>query len=175
MQINERTCLKCEDTMDVKNFISGKSKFTTCKHCRYKHNQKYKFKKIYNLDITTCGGDCPDDGFATSIYLQRIRDDGIIACLGCKRKKKRQSHNITHRENIQLFCLNKACMYCNRECNKFLDLDYFDLVNSNDKVINYSRIIRKSKKINLNEWLTDLECKIVCLLCEREHMTSHLR
>ena len=174
MTVCEKKCVKCNCICTLTDFLSNYRSYVhkTCRWCRYTTRKEWLFRKN-NVQLTTCRGDfCPDASFFQNITLHQSLD-GRTICLGCFRKKKRSGKNEATRKRIQEFCFAMTCKFCTITCDNVIDMNYFDLLDENDKVISYSRILR-CKKQTRDDILSD-GTRIACLNCVKDKVTSYIR
>ena len=174
----EKTCIKCNDTHALIEFLSSHRSYVhkTCRSCRYETWKTWRLRKN-NIARYTCQGDsCPDTIFKNNKALHRINGDGLLVCVGCLRIKTRKGKNDAIRRRIQDFCSTRRCVYCDLSCNKhLLTFDYFDLINENANVITYSRLLRCGETALDNILSASSVTRIACLNCIRDKITSYVR
>ncbi len=172
----QKICRTCHETKPLFHFFQGRKRFVQrCKECYYVYERQSSFSRNNcGLQLQKCQCiDCPDTDIASDKRLLRLRDDGIIACLGCCRFKKRKGKNIRHRDFLLEYFKNQCCKMCSRSLH-LNNIDFFEMIEDSGAILHYSKYI-KLKMHKISEYFQCGDIKLVCLICAKNNITEILR
>ena len=110
-------CRECNEQKGLVEFYQGGNRLVRrCRSCYALSERVSVFRrKNCGIELSRCQcDDCPHDDIGQDKRLLRLRDDGLVACLGCCRYKKRRSRNLTHRQAMCDYFEGDSCIYCSR-------------------------------------------------------------
>lgn len=170
MHVPQKTCKKCQETRELGSFLSNYRSYvhTTCRVCRLKTRKRWETR---GDDLGLCTeASCPHESFTNNQTLQRFAE-GRNVCVGCLRTKTREGKNGDRRKQIETLFEGKRCKYCDLQ-HSTIPFDYFDIVDSQNRPISYSRLLRMSTE-TLERSL--FQSQLVCINCLGENVTLYIR
>mgnify|MGYP001245335296 CR=1 FL=1 len=167
-----KICIKCEREKPLVDYYISNKISNKCKECKLileKTRRLYK-QKLFIVTDCQCQ-DCVSGDLGKEKHLLRLRDDGIVVCLGCFRNKKRKGKFKKHRDAMCEYFKDELCMFCSRPFN----LDLFEMIDIENNIISYSKYTHKVTKKNALVFLKHVKPKIACIKCSWDNITHYLR
>ena len=83
---------ECNKQKSLMKFNRGRVLVRRCRSCYALSDRVSVFRRKYSgIELNSCQcTDCPHDDIGQDKRLLRLRDDGLLACLGCCRYKKEE-------------------------------------------------------------------------------------